>query len=354
VFPSQDVSQDSVEKMTFSKDVGLILGDSSTLVDVDLVPGASSVLRHHAAEEMRYLDGGIGDVDDAGGVSANLPVMVDPDVEEGEVVAVIGQSDEGLSGVNGQRAEDNILGKSLPDETTTSTLLPINDHPMTTPVTLTPTRSVLPLHPSCELRPPRQPTPPPQPTVTTAAGASAPTPITLTLSLPKPVMFQTPPRIVFPTPPPVPTAPPLPDANVNAHYHSLCECPSQPSGFLSLQDRLSHTPPIGSKMASALHGRLSAQPSTSFHQPFRPMASQPSHRSVRKRGKKRGAKKTRGGVRGSLVKQFGKPFWDIVDNITDEEYATLSLAQQDYITSKLADRELEANQDDTDSDLDGV
>jgi hypothetical protein len=84
------------------------------------------------------------------------------------------------------------------------------------------------------------------------------------------------------------------------------------------------------------------------------MASQPSHRSVRKRGKKRGAKKTRGGVRGSLVKQFGKPFWDIVDNITDEEYATLSLAQQDYITSKLADRELEANQDDTDSDLDGV
>jgi hypothetical protein len=67
-----------------------------------------------------------------------------------------------------------------------------------------------------------------------------------------------------------------------------------------------------------------------------------------------GAKKTRGSIWGSLVKQFGKPFWDIVNNITDEEYATLSLTQQNYVTSKLADHELEVNQDDTDSDLDGV
>lgn len=333
--------------MPFSKDVGLILGDSSTLIDVDLLLGASSVLRHHAAEDMGYLDRGIGDVNDAGSVSVNLPVKVDPNVEEGEVVAVIGQCDEGPSSVKGRRVEGNTLGKSFPDETTASALVPLHDHLMTTSVTLTPIQSGLPLYPSCESRPPWQSMGSSQPMVTTAVRASALTLITPTLSLPKPAMIQTTPTTL----PPMLTAPPLPAANLNTHYHSFHERLSQ-SACLSSKDRLSQVPPIGSKMASAFHERLSAQPSTSFHQP----ASQPGYQSVRKRtrGKKRGAKKTRGGIRGSLVKQFGKPFWDIVDNITDGEYATLSLAQQNYITSKLADRELEANQDDTDSDLDGV
>jgi hypothetical protein len=40
-------------------------------------------------------------VNDTGSVSVNLPVMVDPNVEEGEVIAVIGQCDEVPSSVKG-------------------------------------------------------------------------------------------------------------------------------------------------------------------------------------------------------------------------------------------------------------
>lgn len=94
-------------------------------------------------------------------------------------------------------------------------------------------------------------------------------------------------------------------------------------------------------MATGLHGCLSAQQSTSLHQPICTTASQPADQPTRECGKK---KKTRGGLRGGLVKQFGKPFWDIVDNITDEEFAALSVTQQGFITSKIAERKLKANQ----------
>jgi hypothetical protein len=66
---------------------------------------------------------------------------------------------------------------------------------------------------------------------------------------------------------------------------------------------------------------------------------------IRRRGKKRGAKKTRGGVRGTLVRKFGKPFWEILATITDEELADLSTAQQEYIATKKAELELGGDDD---------
>ena len=79
--------------------------------------------------------------------------------------------------------------------------------------------------------------------------------------------------------------------------------------------------------------------------PLQAGSSSPNEQLIRKRGKKRGAKKTRGGVRGTLVRKFGKPFWDIVATITDEEHAGLSTAEQEYIATKVA--ELELGEDDS-------
>jgi hypothetical protein len=52
------------------------------------------------------------------------------------------------------------------------------------------------------------------------------------------------------------------------------------------------------------------------------------------RGKRRGGVKRNGGIRGGLFKQFGKPFWDIMATLTDEEYAGLSQHQKDYIDAR--------------------
>jgi hypothetical protein len=74
------------------------------------------------------------------------------------------------------------------------------------------------------------------------------------------------------------------------------------------------------------------------------MTSQPANQLTHKHGKKWGLKKTCGSLQGSIFKQFRKPFWDLVDNITDKEYATLSVTQQQFITSKIVDHKLKSNQ----------
>jgi hypothetical protein len=58
--------------------------------------------------------------------------------------------------------------------------------------------------------------------------------------------------------------------------------------------------------------------------------------AVRKRGKKHGAKRSHGGVRGSIVKKFGKPFKDIILTISETELAELSPAQLEYIKMRKA------------------
>ena len=168
---------------------------------------------------------------------------------------------------------------------------------------------------------------------------STPTSLTLTSSLPGPTTIHTPAITMSSMQLPVHAVPPLPAAHVNTCDRSwppvlpsLCDRLSQPSQSIQ---------PIQNTMATVLHGCLSAQQSTSLHQPICTTASQPADQLTRECGKK---KKTRGGLWGGLVKQFRKPFWDIVDNITDEEFAALSVTQQGFITSKIAECKLKANQ----------
>lgn len=294
--------------------------------------GDSSALSDHATEVVaviRHSDEGIDGISagDAYG-SVDLPTTVDA---EGEVVAAFGRPDEGLDSMNGQHA-DEVLGEPFPIKPATP--VPLN-FPMPS-VTLTPAMD-LSLYPSNELCSPQCFLAASQATAIGSIEVSTPTLLTLTSSLPGPTTIHTPAMIMSSMQLPVLAAPPLPAVHVNT-----CD---QPPVLPSLYDCLSQPPqPIQNTMATVLHGRLSAQQSTSSHQPFCTTTSQPADQPTRKRGKKWGPKKTRGGLRGSIFKQFGKPFWDLVDNITDEEYATLSVTQQQFITSKIADRKLKSNQ----------
>ena len=165
---------------------------------------------------------------------------------------------------------------------------------------------------------------------------STPTLLTLISSLPGPTTIHAPAMIMSSMQLTVLAVPPLPVVHVKT-----CDC-SQPPVLPSLCDHLSQpSQPIQNTMATVLHGCLSTQQSTSLQQLFCTTTSQPANQLTSECGKK---KKTHGGLQGALVKQFGKPFWDIVDNITDEEFATLSVTQWGFITSKIAECKLKANQ----------
>ena len=230
-----------------------------------------------------------------------------------EVVAVIRRPDEGITGLGTGDADGSVA---------------------------LPTMSDLSLYPSNQLGLPQCfPAASQAMVMGSSIEASTPTLLTLTNSLPGPTTTHAPAMIISPMQPPVLAVPPLPAMHANTCDSSRRAHVSQPPVLPSLLDRLSQPPqPVQNTIAT---GHRFAQPSTSLCQPSDPMASQPTDRPIRQRGKKCGTKKTRGGLRGGLVKQFGKPFWDIVDSITDEEYATLSVAQQDFITSKIADRKRE-------------
>lgn len=63
----------------------------------------------------------------------------------------------------------------------------------------------------------------------------------------------------------------------------------------------------------------------------------------RRRGKKRGLKKNRGGIRAALHKKFGKPLKDLVTTIADDEFAALTFPQQEYILRKKSEYEVSGN-----------
>jgi hypothetical protein len=165
-------------------------------------------------------------------------------------------------------------------------------------------------------------------------SAAAPTPIMSALTPSTPPNSHTLARPAFPSPAPIlgVAAPP--------HERIL----NQPiiQSARPLRDRLWREPP-NKNAYNSLHERLSASAQTSgSHQTLEASVAYPV---VRQRGKKRSAKKNRGGIRGGLVKQFGKPFWDIVGSMTDEDYAMLSPAQQIYITLKVAEANREDDED---------
>ena len=126
--------------------------------------------------------------------------------------------------------------------------------------------------------------------------------------------------------------PPTPSSHSHIHLHEsrpLRErITTHPSPYTSLKDRLS-----------------TAQ--TAIDPPSQAAPSSATQHLIRRRGKKRGAKQTRGGVRGTLFRKFGKPFWEILATITDQELADLSTAQQEYIAKKKAESQLEGGDDDS-------
>jgi hypothetical protein len=65
-----------------------------------------------------------------------------------------------------------------------------------------------------------------------------------------------------------------------------------------------------------------------------PRTNKPGRTLGHIREKRRGLKKNRAGNSQGLSKRFGKPIWDIIRTITDEEFASCTEAQQEYITGK--------------------
>jgi hypothetical protein len=87
--------------------------------------------------------------------------------------------------------------------------------------------------------------------------------------------------------------------------------------------RLQYQPYLSSRMNPASLARPSSLGTDHPDRPLGPI-----------RDKRRGLKKNRGGHREALSKRFDKPIWEIVMTITDEQFASCTKAQQEYITMR--------------------
>ncbi|KAF8984033.1 hypothetical protein BDQ17DRAFT_1437171 [Cyathus striatus] len=88
---------------------------------------------------------------------------------------------------------------------------------------------------------------------------------------------------------------------------------------------VSELPTSSGSIIGSIHSRLHVQ----NHQ---------NQKGTRKRGKKRGLKKKRRGCRKALYNRFGIDFWVLVDTISDEDFNSCTLEQQQYILKKKAEK----------------